>query len=483
MKDSILDGEDEKKQVYTQTILFIFKICIDMGQENYFSNFVSRLYEVISLDPNNNYLGQIFYTITAYLYYLSFKEPLVSESARARYSSFLTHYNENNENLLKHVKLFAEDSWKYYKSVKAVLRGWELHPEGRYRVKTVLMGTTIDQFFLFNTAFTNHFDLLVKRDPHGIFDETQVYTLLSYFDKTILSNNYLDEFQKFMVWMEGSPEDGERKMSLFCRTLMEVFKQSRLKKSEITPQQQQNIQKYRLLLTSTLNNHPFFQLKPPLLSEKNITATLLTTAIPPSYFDNDKDYSVDNYRGTMAHNLEIYLYKALMECGVPVLNLHASKSKHNLFQLVETLSSQPAEIQFDTLVPYELHTLENSIFFDDKDTQLKKRLYEIERTMRQTPSIWGYSLYYYSQQVHFTIDNCTTTITGHDEKEIAREMDDCKDNETYWIPITNDIRLEMSKEEAYEYLKGRFIRLRVQADIRLEIGDSCAALIVNYKTD
>ncbi|ULO07159.1 hypothetical protein H1230_30190 [Paenibacillus sp. 19GGS1-52] len=474
LKYNIGANEKIKNQVYIKTILNLFKICIDKQQKQIFIDLSSLVNEEFTNQTQYDYLGSIYYTITAYLYYLAFKEPLINESDRIVYASYLSASSEGKVSLLTYIKLFSADSWKYYMPVKSELDGWEVFPIKQ--AKAIIMGSTVEQFFLFNSMFVHHSDRDVERNSYDIFVEDQLFSFLTYYNKAELSLVYKEEFRKFILWMEEDLKEGEEELRLFGVKMREVYKRIQLSKIVISNQQKININLFISSVKKAYYNHPIVQLSTISDSQSLREITFFTSKFPREFFDEHSRF--DDFKQYMYKNIENKLFYELDKHKVPILELNISNN-NKLQLLIDTLEGQQDEIPFDMLIPSIQR--ENKFLYYGENQELLERIDKLEQNMNKTESISSFhSLYYNKNCISFHFSNCTVKTGQQSDEKLNKDIDNYFENGTYWIPIINQLKVEMTKDEAYKYLSSKDVELEVSASFHVEIKDPFAAKIVTY---
>lgn len=474
LKYNINANEKIKNLVYIKTILYLFKVCIDKKQKETFIELTSLMYEEFANSLQYDFLGSIYYTITAYLYYLAFKEPLIKEADRVVFASFLGASSEGKLSLLTYIKLFSIDSWKYYKSVKTELEGWEIF--AARQAKAIIMGSSIEQFFLFNSVLNHHSDRDVTNNPYDIFDENQLFAFLSYYEKAELSASYKEEFSKFILWMEESLEEGEEELRLLGIKMREVYKYIQLNKIVISDEQKENIDIFISSVKKAYYNHPLVKLKT--LSESQILSeiNIFISKFPREFFD--KHSTFDDYKHFMYKNIENHFFYELNKCNVPVLELNIS-NKNKLQLLVDALEEQPDEMPFDTLIPSIQR--ENKFIYHGENLELLQRIDLLEQSMNKTEAISSYSSLYFNKNfvgIHFS--DFIVKEGQQRDANLHNDIEKYFHDGIYWVTITNQLKVEMTKEEAYKYLSNKYVELEASVKFHVEIKDPSSAKIVTY---
>lgn len=486
-------------QLYKDIIYFLVKHFVETSKYEYFTYLLNDLYNGSKYNMKE-YIYEIFVTVSAYLYYISFKEVYYNNIFKDEVKQLLSSEfkeklsTKKTFNLRNFVTNSDGDFWNFYSVVKNELRnkGWEYIPSND--AKLMHMERDLREFYIFYSFLTTssfHFNSVALQK----LDLNELRVLSEFFDSNHqLKISYHENLLTFIKWF---CPDGDNEVDI-----------NSILNNQFIGEQIINAYKQKVFenLISYNKEHKVIQKNEELLKSKVISliknsAFNMFTDLPTNkYSDNIKNIKISSsisipieYLAEKVHFFNFEPDKMILEqieteilqflspkLEVLEFKFNDSNKIEKLFSLINSLKEQKVII--------------NSIIKDVNEESIVLSYYEAEQNKealeRFEENIYSLghlayhknTLYLDKKMINIKVLNYKLSFRNIKNDDIEVDLKETKiDDDTYRVNTTNDIHIELTHDEATKYFKNSYKILEAKLEVEIYTSDKIGILI-SYKS-
>lgn len=445
--------DDYRKKIAYNDLCNYSRVLINNGEHEILNETFLKF-----LDKNNWELDEARYIfiVLIYLYYLSLKEELATQSQKEWASKILKEYQNDISNFLVMYSLSLDPINKnLIEDINNQVNGWEIMTEGE--AKYCIIDGVVQEFFLFY-ILANIYDAkdLIEKLRFLISDNEFIFYNTYVGQNKERTRKAYEEFLKIFYARGHSLEESRETIDKFESVLINIYKLSEIEKAkEKNLPSESNFRELEAklrnsILSSLTPNLELFNHKPPGQLEKYkqeiIRVNTFTAFLTERY---ELEYLLKEAKNQLVRIICYVIRDKVISERVSIKNKNMLEV---FFELVNKV-----DIDLDTLIGYRnwfygKQSQEDFQMFESKMKKVKAdgindRVFAVNRSC----------LFIELEDVDVNIDN----LTEQEMIESARIDEHGK----YLYNITNDIFLPFEKEELIEYLSNARKIVKVSFDI------------------
>ncbi|WP_338470933.1 hypothetical protein R4Z10_19500 [Niallia sp. XMNu-256] len=422
---------------------------------------------------------KVYLTISAYLYYLVYKEGMEEIDKR----EYILIFENLKEQLLDSLEFYdTHQFWMHYKAIKLELKRWELIDGDS---KWLMMDNVVREYFLFLTIIN---DLDLTSVSQDILTEAELFSIINpYLNKNQLSENLVYMYKQFVEAFSNEDRNIYADMKRFKEEALLMYKYFRLKEvredSKNEEQIEENLKNLKFEIEKGLRVSPILDGMIVLKEAEEVKHHTLEQNIntPVTFIANQRNYSIDSFKQTILHTFERNLIHTLIQYGFineSIPHTHPQKI-NNLLKLVERIN----KINVSNINVFISGIAPDSpqLYQEDDISKLAYTNFTnaVEKYIIANQRYW---LGYDNRTISVRVKNCEVKMVKMNESEIREKLTEIqKEKDKYLINVTNEIYLPFTKEEAMEYLFLNNVKIQVNIELVVEKNDNVSGFYMKIK--
>ncbi|MDR7074725.1 hypothetical protein [Fictibacillus barbaricus] len=416
-------------------------------------------------------LEKLFLTITVYIYYLIFKEELISVEDKNSLKEFL---NEINYVFRDNLYNYEENIWEYYEEVSVELRSWEIMPDDE--AKWIIMSSVVNEFYILVSIISVNFNLFnVSKD---ILDKSKIFGIVNNY----LNNNeispHLDKIYEDIVFLFGVDRNKEADLLSLKEQLLKIYKD--IEVNELRYLNQQSIDcldSIKIKFEEKMNIFPFQHE----LEEEQIYDIYIEHSFKEMIYFLLQEKNIDEHISVKIWGyVENKILSELNKYGINTIYI-PTNSNNKINILLDEIND--LEINTNT----NINTFVSGITSDDRllysePAQKMEQLKLIENQKKLHLVRKKYWLGFDSTKLKISVDKFEMILEDFEKTNLEEYLVNKKEaDENYLINVTNDIYLPFSNEEALEFnnLRYKFIKFKIKLSIYSEENSGFLIILQN----
>lgn len=452
-------NDEIKKYIIYNELAQYTKTLIDNKEYNIFQEFFKK---ILSLKNNEqNHLKYIF-TICTYIYYLAYKENLISDEQKKAAVDFIELLKEPIGNLLIMLNLDRENFDKIFADdLKNNLEWWEFIPNKK--VKTCFMEMVVNEFLLFYILSSPYISIeylitnlkILIKDSHFIFYNQ---FLGKNKEKTIkMYEKFLNLFYK----RGNANEEAMKTITIFENALIAIYKINEITKVEEHKIGEQAIDTF----IADIKNNIMRKIESKVNifnyqgSNVNIfNQPILEIETYTIFLENESSYiEIEELVTQKAFEvlLQLFMPKIILE----KTNFMDKDALNKFFEQINICG-----LAINTLLGYR-------DWFYGVEGQDKFKAFESKMHQVKLDGMNNIILAIDSEAVYFNLIDIDIKIDNLTEKEMFHNIK--VEEDKYIYNITNDIFLPFTKDELKRYLSLSKRKIKVRLILEYAFKNEC----------